>query len=206
MEGLSVRALADRHGVHRRTVRQALESAVPPPRKTPARSTPLTDPLRAAMDEMPRADLDAPRKQRHTAHRIWERLLDEVSQPLSQEFGFTTVQDIDRLARAVHMSSAEREVVDTKHRRHCRELRLRRLDVTASDRRDLALVVELHFPGGREMDADTVNMSIAGAEAFAFVDNQAISSRSRTFTCRGPCRSSLANCMASPVQRGVHGR
>jgi len=29
------------------------------------------------MDEMLRADLDAPRKQRHTAHRIWERLVDE---------------------------------------------------------------------------------------------------------------------------------
>ena len=30
VDGLSIRALADRHGVHRRTVRQALESAVPP--------------------------------------------------------------------------------------------------------------------------------------------------------------------------------
>jgi hypothetical protein len=29
------------------------------------------------MDEMLRVDLDAPRKQRHTAHRIWERLVDE---------------------------------------------------------------------------------------------------------------------------------
>jgi transcriptional regulator with XRE-family HTH domain len=29
-EGLSIRALADRHGVHRRAVRQALQSAVPP--------------------------------------------------------------------------------------------------------------------------------------------------------------------------------
>lgn len=30
VEGLSVRGLAKRHGVHRRTVRQALTSAVPP--------------------------------------------------------------------------------------------------------------------------------------------------------------------------------
>ena len=37
VEGLSIRALADKHGVHRRTVRQALESAIPPSRKTPAR-------------------------------------------------------------------------------------------------------------------------------------------------------------------------
>ena len=32
-EELSIRQLAERHRVHRRTVRQALESAVPPPRK-----------------------------------------------------------------------------------------------------------------------------------------------------------------------------
>ena len=31
-EGLSIRELAERHGVHRRAVRQALESAMPPPR------------------------------------------------------------------------------------------------------------------------------------------------------------------------------
>ncbi len=32
VEGASIRELADRHHVHWRTVRQALESAVPPPR------------------------------------------------------------------------------------------------------------------------------------------------------------------------------
>jgi lambda repressor-like predicted transcriptional regulator len=40
VEGLSIRALADRHHVHRRTVRQALESAVPPPRRSPQRVSP----------------------------------------------------------------------------------------------------------------------------------------------------------------------
>ena len=34
-EGLSIRALAESHGVHRRTVRQALESPLPPARKQP---------------------------------------------------------------------------------------------------------------------------------------------------------------------------
>lgn len=33
VEGLSIREFARRHGVHRRTVRQALASATPPPRK-----------------------------------------------------------------------------------------------------------------------------------------------------------------------------
>jgi lambda repressor-like predicted transcriptional regulator len=33
VKGLLIRQLAERHGVHRRTVRQALASALPPPRK-----------------------------------------------------------------------------------------------------------------------------------------------------------------------------
>jgi predicted DNA-binding protein (UPF0251 family) len=44
-EELSIRELAERHGVHRRTVRQALASAVPPPRRTyPPRPRPAIDP------------------------------------------------------------------------------------------------------------------------------------------------------------------
>jgi len=49
-EGLSIRALADRHRVHRRTVRQALENAVPPERKAPERSAPKLDPAKALID------------------------------------------------------------------------------------------------------------------------------------------------------------
>lgn len=36
-EGVGIRELAERHGVHRRTVRQALSSSTPPPRKSPER-------------------------------------------------------------------------------------------------------------------------------------------------------------------------
>lgn len=39
-EQLSIRALADKHRVHRRTVREALASAVPPPRKSYPRPSP----------------------------------------------------------------------------------------------------------------------------------------------------------------------
>jgi hypothetical protein len=35
------------------------------------------DPFKPAIDEMLKADLDAPRKQRHTVTRIWHRLMDE---------------------------------------------------------------------------------------------------------------------------------
>ncbi len=69
-DGLSIRALADRHGVHRRTVRQALDNAVPPVRKTPVRAAPKLDPAKPLIDAMLRVDLTAPRKQRHTARRV----------------------------------------------------------------------------------------------------------------------------------------
>lgn len=67
--------LARRHGVSRRTVKAALASAVPPPRKPPVRSRQLVlTPVKAIVDEMLRSDLSAPRKQRHTIERIYQRL------------------------------------------------------------------------------------------------------------------------------------
>jgi transposase len=78
VEHLSIRELADRHGVHRRTVRQALGSAVPPPRKAYARrSRPAIDPFVEVIDGWLLADLQVPRKQRHTARRVWQRLVAE---------------------------------------------------------------------------------------------------------------------------------
>lgn len=75
---VSIRELADRHKTHRRTVRQALDDAVPPPRKVyPVRTRPAIDEWVAVIDEWLIADKDAPRKQRHTARRIWQRLVAE---------------------------------------------------------------------------------------------------------------------------------
>jgi len=69
-EQFSIRELAERHGVHRRTVRQALASALPPPRKAyPARPRPAIDAWAAVIDAWLVADHDVPRKQRHTARR-----------------------------------------------------------------------------------------------------------------------------------------
>ncbi len=77
VEQLSIRALADKHGVHRRTVREALANAVPPPRKTPVRVAPKLDSAKGLIDAMLMLDLTAPRKQRHTARRVLARLVDE---------------------------------------------------------------------------------------------------------------------------------
>ena len=67
--GLSVRALAAKYGVHRRLVREALTRAEPGPRKVPQRQSARLEPFKAVIDGWLRADLDAPRKQRHTATR-----------------------------------------------------------------------------------------------------------------------------------------
>ena len=84
-EGFSIRELADRHGVHRRTVRQALASAVPPPRKPyVARSKPSLDPWIEVIDGWLATDREIPTKQRHTARRVWQRLIAEHGAAVSE--------------------------------------------------------------------------------------------------------------------------
>jgi transposase len=84
-EELSIRELAEKHGVHRRTVRQALVAAVPPPRKTyPARARPAIDPFAAVIDGWLLEDQDARRKQRHTARRVRQRLVAEHGAAVSE--------------------------------------------------------------------------------------------------------------------------
>ena len=41
--GMGIRAIGRKHGVHRRTVREALASPVPAPRKVPERVSPARD-------------------------------------------------------------------------------------------------------------------------------------------------------------------
>jgi transposase len=85
LEQLSIRELSERHGVHRRTVRQALAAAVPPPRKTyPPRRRPAIEPYASVIDSWLLDDQDAPRKQRHTARRVWQRLVAEHGASLAE--------------------------------------------------------------------------------------------------------------------------
>jgi transposase len=74
-----VRELARRFHVHRRDVRQALATAIPPERKVPERPAPALDRWKSTIDEWLEADRSAPRRQRHTARRVWQRLTDEHS-------------------------------------------------------------------------------------------------------------------------------
>ena len=83
---MSIRALADKYGVHRRTVREAIDSPIPPPRRTSPRPVPVLDAVRELIDAMLVADRAAPRKQRHTAKRIHERLRVEHDAAVSYSY------------------------------------------------------------------------------------------------------------------------
>ena len=83
---MSIRALADKYGVHRRTVREAVASPIPPPRKNPPRRTLVLDAVRESIDAMLAQDLMAPRKQRHTAKRIHQRLRAEHDAQVSYSY------------------------------------------------------------------------------------------------------------------------
>ncbi len=101
-EGLSIRGLAKRHGVHRRAVRQALESAIPPPKRAPeVRPAPKLGAYQAVIDQILVADRVAPRKQRHTARRIWQRLVEEHDAGVSER----------QVCRYVHAKRRELGVV-----------------------------------------------------------------------------------------------
>ena len=77
VDGLSSRDLARKYRVGRRTVALALSSAWPGPRKKLPPRTSRLDRHKEAIDRILRADLDAPRKQRHTTKRIFDRLMAE---------------------------------------------------------------------------------------------------------------------------------
>lgn len=93
---LSIRALSQKYGVHRRVVRQALDGATPPARKMPVRRGSILDPAKGWIDAMLREDVTAPRKQRHTTRRIWQRLAEHYD---FREASYATVCDYVRWRR-----------------------------------------------------------------------------------------------------------
>jgi transposase len=74
----TIKGVARKLGVHRRMVREAISGPVPAARKKPVRERPKLGPAMGFIDSILEADRKAPRKQRHTAHRIWNRLRKEM--------------------------------------------------------------------------------------------------------------------------------
>src|SRR5450631_884028 len=78
IEGLSERATARRFGIDPRTVNKMMKFSVPPGyvrQKPPAK--PKLDPFIAVIDRILGDDKSRPKKQQHTAKRVFERLRDE---------------------------------------------------------------------------------------------------------------------------------
>jgi len=76
----TIKGVARKLGVHRRMVRQALANAQPPERRRTERERRVVGPLIPFINAILEVDRKAPRKQRHTAHRIWQRIRTEMAE------------------------------------------------------------------------------------------------------------------------------
>ncbi len=78
VDGQSQRAVAQELGHSRKTVKKAVEHPLPLGyRRRQPRTQPVLEPVRALIESWLEADRSRPRKQRHTAQRVFERLRDE---------------------------------------------------------------------------------------------------------------------------------
>ena len=96
VEGMSIREAARTFGLHRDTVRKMLSYSAPPGyrRLVPPRR-PKLESFTGVIDRILEEDHRVPKKQRHTAQRILERLRDEYG----FDGGYTTVKDYVRELR-----------------------------------------------------------------------------------------------------------
>ena len=88
VEGMSVREASRVFGLHRDTVRKMLAYSAPPgyrrqdpPRPGALFRRPRLEPFTGVIDAILEADRQVPRKQRHTAKRIFERLSEKTDLP-----------------------------------------------------------------------------------------------------------------------------
>ena len=90
---MSIREASRVFGLHRDTVRKMLAYSVPPGyRRQISPRRPKLEPYTGVIDQILEKDHSAPKKQRHTAKRIFERLRDEYG----FDGGYTTVKDYVR--------------------------------------------------------------------------------------------------------------
>jgi transposase len=99
VEGMSEREAVRQFGIARETVRKMLRYSVPPGyrRKKPVQR-PKLGPWLGVIDQILKDDEERPKKQRHTAKRIWDRLKEEHG----FTGGYTIVKDYVREARLQH--------------------------------------------------------------------------------------------------------
>ena len=91
IEGMSIREAARVFGLHRDTVRKTLKYSVPPGyRREGPPCRPKLDPYKGVIDQILEHDQTVPKKQRHTAKRIYERLREEHGFPGKSRSSKTT--------------------------------------------------------------------------------------------------------------------
>src|SRR5512135_1536999 len=99
VDGLSRRAACRESGIHWKTLKKILtHSELPGYRRTRPRRPSILGPLLPVLHQILEDDRKAPRKQRHTAKRIFERLRDEHG----YAGGLTVVKDAVRAWRRSH--------------------------------------------------------------------------------------------------------
>ena len=78
VDGMSIREVSREFGLHRDTVHKMLAYSVPPGyRRQSLLKRPKLEPFTGVIDRILEDDLTRPKKQRHTAKHIFERLRDE---------------------------------------------------------------------------------------------------------------------------------
>jgi transposase len=101
----TVLGVARKLGVHRRMVREALGNAVPSRHKKAERKRPRLAPVAPFIDAILEADRPAPRKQRHTAHRVYQRI--RAERPGCEVAESTVRRYVREKKRALGLTSRE---------------------------------------------------------------------------------------------------
>ena len=100
----TIQGVARQLGVYRRMVRDAVRNALPEKRKKPQRPRTKLAPATAFIDAILVNDRKEPRKQRHTAHRIWQRMREELGVEVA---GRTVRQYVQQRKRELGVETAE---------------------------------------------------------------------------------------------------
>lgn len=111
-EGMSIRELSRVFNIHRRTVRQALASPEPPRRKAAVREAPSLGPFKVTIDEWIELDASMPKKQRHTARRIFQRLVEELGADVSES---SVRRYVAQVKRRTTMTPIEKVTISQTH-------------------------------------------------------------------------------------------